>query len=166
MFQKTIRSKRMEVKRELLKQYNLPNIPCTRWGQGKSISRTALLKGMLWTVFAKYIRIRDSGFCISCGRRKPYEGLQAGHYIPVGNSGLDLWFDEKNVNGECPQCNAWNDDHLKPMRINLIIKYGRLAVENLEKRQFVTTPTFWPEQVYVDKIKHYYKQINKSLYGR
>lgn len=151
---KTGVAKKREMKKKLCEQYDLPIILCSRWGTAKAPTRQDLLKGMLWHVFAKYVRERDKELpCISCG--KHHEAKQAGHYAPVGGGTLDLNFDEKNVNGECPNCNGFDPFHLVPMRKNLIAKYGEATVEDLDARKSTMLAVKWDEQDFVDRIKKY-----------
>lgn len=156
---KTKRQIKMAMKREICKQYELSNIECKRWGTTKGATRTDLLRGMLWNVFSRYIRNRDKGVCISCGARKTYEELQAGHYVPVGGSSVVLWFDEQNVNGECEPCNAWDSFHLVPMRVNLLRKYGDSAVIEIERIKGMKSTVKWSEVEYVQRIKHYLDKL-------
>lgn len=155
---KTPRQIKMELKRQICETYGLPIIPCSRWGTAKSAGRKDLLKGMLWHVFSKYIRMRDAGQCISCGRFKEYEELQAGHYAPVGGNDIELCFDEHNVNGECSTCNAdfegggW---HLVPMRKMMIYKWGQKEVDRIDKQKDMRKCIIWEEQEYVDRINKY-----------
>lgn len=156
------RSKKIARNRDIREQYDLPSdIKPSRWGTNKTASRTDFLKGMLWTVFARYIRERDEGKCISCGAYKTYEDLQAGHYVPVGGNSLALCFDEHNVNGECPKCNAFDQMHLVFMRPNLIVKWGLKEVERLEFERSQKQAIKWEEIVYVEKIRYYYSKLNK-----
>ena len=140
-------------KKKLREKYDLPQITHTRWGTAKSPTNTDLLRGMLWTVFSKYIRDRDKDKpCISCG--KMFDVKQAGHFVPVGGSSVGLWFDEQNVHGECEGCNGFDSFHVVPMRKNLIAMYGEDVVESLEARRHRTT--ILEEEWYVEKIKHYH----------
>jgi hypothetical protein len=148
----TKRAKKMNLKRNLCEQYGLPIIPCSRWGTAKAPTRTDLLRGMLWTVFSKYIRERDKDKpCISCS--KTFGIKQAGHYLPVGNSSVGTWFDEMNVHGECEKCNAFDTYHLVPMRKNLVKLYGEEAIEALDQRKNISVKI--EEIEYVDLIKKY-----------
>lgn len=59
--------------------------------------------------FSLYIRMRDSrefhyrGFrCISCGKEKPFEQMDCGHF--VGRACMALRWNEQNCNGECRKC--------------------------------------------------------------
>lgn len=153
---KSTRAKKMGQKRALLEKYGLPQIPCSRWGTAKKPTDTDLLRGMLWTVFSKYIRQRDQHkTCITCGL--PLSGdIQAGHYIPVGDSSVTMWFREDNVHGEHKNCNAnWNEWHLVPMRKNLVKLYGEDHVALMDSYAGRKDSQKLEEIVYVDKIKHY-----------
>lgn len=158
---KTKRAKKMEMKRELCEQYLLPNLICQRWGTNKGFTRTDLLRGMLWNVFSKYIRHRDTGICISCGAKKTYEELQAGHYAPVGETSVLLWFDEKNVNGECEGCNAFDSFHLIPMRKNLIKKWGEEEVLRIESIKDAKSTVKIEEVEYAQRIRFYLEKLKE-----
>lgn len=86
-------------------------------------------------VFNAFIRRRDSedGFfkCISCGKVKPIDKMNAGHYVPVGQCSF-LRFDVWNTNGECEGCNCFDKFHLVGYRKNLIEKIGLENVEWLD----------------------------------
>lgn len=81
-----------------------------------------------------YIRLRDSkeyGFkycrCISCGKVKPIQDIDCGHYI--SRRCMILRFDTRNLNGECSRCNRFDTDHLIGYRRNLVHKLGIKAFE-------------------------------------
>lgn len=155
---KTKRARKMGLKRKLCEQYGLPIIPCSRWGTAKAPTRTDLLRGMLWTVFSKYIRERDADKnCITCNL--PLNGdIQAGHYVPVGDSSVSMWFREDNVHGEHANCNAnWNDWHLVPMRKNLVKLYGEEHVDIMDSYEVRKASIDWSEEEYVSLIKKYFK---------
>lgn len=82
------------------------------------------------TIFNAYIRKRDEGKpCISCGMPLP---LQAGHFYSAG-AYPTLRFDEVNVNGQCVQCNYF-EDFKKSYKENLIARVGEEAVKELEEK--------------------------------
>lgn len=154
---KSARAKKMAQKRALIEKYDLPSLPCSRWGTAKKPTDTDLLKGMLWTVFSKYIRQRDAEKnCITCNL--PLVGdIQAGHYVPVGDSSVTMWFREDNVHGEHSNCNAnWNEWHLVPMRKNMVRLYGEEHVSEMdsyaERKDSQKLEEIW----YVNQIKFYY----------
>lgn len=153
----TARAKKMARKRKLCEDYNLPLLPCSRWGTAKDPTRTDLLKGMAWTVFSKFIRERDvQKPCITCGLPLAPGDIQAGHYVPVGNSSIALWFREDNVHGEHPACNAdFQGWHLVPMRKNMVALYGEEHVAALDALAGKKNTVKWEEQNYVDLIRKY-----------
>ncbi len=101
----------------------------------KKLQTIGALKKKVQTLFNAFIRQRDSkdGFfkCISCGRVKSVEHMNAGHYIPVSKSQY-LRYSFSNVHGECDHCNCFDEFHLVPYRRNLIAKIGLDKVEELE----------------------------------
>jgi len=157
---KTKRAKKMELKRQIIEQYNLPNVPCSRYGLGKNPTRQDILKGILWHLFSRFIRERDQGVCITCWLLKSYEEVQAGHYISAGGNDLELLFHEKNVNGECNYDNAFNSDHIISMRKHLIAKWGCQAIEDLEQLAEQKRAIKWEEETYVSKILYYHAKIS------
>jgi hypothetical protein len=54
--------------------------------------------------------------------------------MAAGNSGFSLLFDEANVNGECPHCNAFDGNHQIGYRIGLDKRYGEGTALKLEER--------------------------------
>lgn len=86
-------------------------------------------------VFQYWVRLRDAmpgGFtrCISCGKIKPFDQIQAGHYYSRAH--FNTRWSPLNVNGECAGCNCFSGDHLIGYRQNLIKKIGIKGVEYLE----------------------------------
>ncbi len=105
----------------------------------KSLKRkyryTDYFKDKLWSAVSLYVVARDTklhkGICIACGQKKT---LQAGHFAPASNCGLDLCFDDKNIHGECEYDNGFNEGHLIGYRNGLLQRYGQEYVDNLENR--------------------------------
>lgn len=107
-------------------------------------------------VFSRYIRLRDAmpnGYfiCISCGRVKPLDQGDAGHYYSRRH--MATRFDEDNVNCECRFCNRFSSDHLVGYRENLIRKIGvqRFALLEVKHNQVKKWSTWELEQL----IKYY-----------
>jgi 5-methylcytosine-specific restriction endonuclease McrA len=114
-------------------------------------------KKSLWKVFSEYIRRRDKGVCISCGKRADWKTMDAGHYIPK-TSGLALYFDERNVNCQCTSCNRWMHGNLSAYAIALIKKYGPDILEELDSQRNVIKKISEDEykgmiEIYKNKIK-------------
>ena len=118
----------------LMKEYGMPNY---KSGRASLRYKNPIEKGIAWYWFAHFIRKRDAikwGTCISCGQRKTFEEMDAGHFAPAGDCGLDLLMDEVNVNGECQRCNAWDEAHLWGYEKNLDTRYGTGTASELKKR--------------------------------
>lgn len=98
-----------------------------KFGKGKRS-----FKKILWKFFSLYIRQRDGGTCISCGKIDDWKNTDAGHYIPK-TAGMSIYFDEKNVNCQCTRCNRWMHGNLSRYAIALRKKYGSDILEELEK---------------------------------
>lgn len=55
--------------------------------------------------------------------------------MPADDCGRDLLFDERNVNAECPKCNAFDDAHLLGYAENLDKRYGPGTALELRDRR-------------------------------
>lgn len=119
------------------------------------------LKKNLWIVFSRYIRQRDGGTCISCGKRDNWKKMDAGHYIPK-TAGLSLYFDERNVNCQCTYCNRWMHGNLSRYAVALMKKYGDKILEELDVKRKETRQVSTKE--YQDLIEQYKSKL-KELEG-
>ena len=111
-------------------------------------------------VFQFYIRLRDVmpggyGRCISCGKIKPFDHLQAGHFF--GRAHFSTRWHEDNVNAECEWDNCWNGEHLLTYKENLIKKIGIQRFKLLELTKNQTRK--WTAVEIKIMIKYYAKQI-------
>lgn len=77
------------------------------------------------------VRARDAGKpCISCGA--PWSPtFQAGHYRSRG-AAKNVALDDRNVHGQCVQCNLHRHGNGIDYRLGLIARYGIPHVEALE----------------------------------
>lgn len=80
--------------------------------------------------FNAFIRERDKGPCISCGRHHQGQ-YHAGHYLSTG-ARPELRFTESNCHKQCQPCNTHLSGNIALYRINLIKKVGLAEVERLE----------------------------------
>ena len=117
-------------------------------------------KGIYWYLFSLYVRNRDVkqwGTCISCGRAIAVDTCDAGHFMPAGDCGRDLLFDERNVNAECSHCNAWDATHLLGYADGLDKRYGAgtAAVLRAKRAEYKAGPPIkdWKADEYADKIR-------------
>ena len=124
----------------------------------------ATLTRKLDKVFSEYIRLRDSKpydykyfRCISCGQIKPFEQMDAGHF--VGRTHRATRWDEENVNGECRACNRMSADHIIWYQRNLEQKIGRDRVEMLLARGKQTKK--WSAWELETLIGYYKKEVER-----
>ncbi len=108
----------------------------------KKIKTVARLKKDLWTVFSRYIRLRDAisttGMstevsCITCYRTYPTVEVDAGHFIASYPHGY-IRFDEKNVHAQCKRCNM-NQGEQYLYGLRMIQLYGQEEVNRLQKEK-------------------------------
>lgn len=110
------------------------------WRKPVKSDRSKLI-ARLDRVFSEYIRIRDSfktqsGFyfkCISCGKIKPYEDADCGHYVNRGHMGTR--FSEDNCHAQCRNCNRFDEGNIYNYRRSLVDKIGESRVLLLESRK-------------------------------
>lgn len=91
--------------------------------------------------FSIYIRQRDSdknglATCITCGTKKPWKEMQAGHF--VSRRVNSLRFDEENVNCQDYMCNVMRYGEQYKYAQELDLKYGAGTAERLHNRRFET----------------------------
>ena len=139
---------------------------CRNWGIPETVKtfnlryQNPIEKGILWFFFSLFIRKRDVekyGTCISCGREITVETCDAGHFIPASSCGRDLLFDERNCNGECSHCNAWDELHLLGYAKGLDKRYGAGTADGLLARYYVYKNggivKDWSRKVYEQKLE-------------
>lgn len=129
--------------------------------------RISDLKDKLGRLVNKYVRYRDTnngtrGNCISCGREIVFgdSKCQAGHYIDAGANGR-LRFDLFNINGQCCNCNAFNNGNKLGYREGLIKKYGEEKEKELfegRKNTLLKVDKIW----YIEEIIKY-EELLKNL---
>ncbi len=108
------------------------------------------------TVFQFYVRLRDAmpgGMtrCISCGKIKPFDKMQGGHFH--SRRYMSTRWNEDNVNSECSGCNGYDGDHLLGYRENLIRKIGMTRYKLLEATYLQDKK--WNHFEIVLLVKHY-----------
>ena len=124
----------------------------------KEKSKNGTLKKQLWIYFSQFIRQRDRGICISCGKIDFWRKMDAGHYIPK-TRGLSIYFYERNVHCQCTYCNRWMHGNLSQYALALRKKYGESILEELEEIR--RKETKYTDQDYIDLIKLYKSKIDQ-----
>lgn len=125
-------------------------------------SENQKLKIKFWKVFSEYIRRRDQGICISCGKVDDWKNTDAGHYIPK-TAGLSIYFSEQNVNAQCTGCNRFRHGNQAQYALALRRKYGEQILEKLdwERKQSIQI-----NNIEYERLIKLYKQKVKELKGK
>jgi hypothetical protein len=119
----------------------------------------ALAKKRAWKAFSKYIRVRDP-VCITCTGKT----TEAGHFLHTTDKGSnpnlggnEIWFNEKNVNGQEGSCNRYKSGNLAEYAVKIEEKWGDGTIKELYKLR--NTPKKWTieellavEELYKAKI--------------
>lgn len=124
------------------------------------------------TVFSEYIRLRDSrpfgyraAVCISCGQVKPYDQMDAGHFI--GRTHMATRFDESNVFCECRRCNRFSADHMIYYQRNLEEKIGKEKLDLLIAMGHSTKKwTAWELEILITHYKEEVKKMKEERDGK
>jgi len=85
------------------------------------------LRKKAWDTFSLWVRKRDKGVCFTCGVRKHWKKMHAGHFIH--RDCLD--FNEKAINCQCVRCNMHLHGNLAIYAYNLAQKYGPAVIDEL-----------------------------------
>lgn len=94
----------------------------------KTISQ---LKKKADKVFSDFIRQRDGGVCITCGKKDEWKNMQCGHYIP--RDCLELRYSPKNCNTQCVGCNVFRKGNYHIYSLKLMSKYGADILHELDE---------------------------------
>ena len=136
--------------------------PKTIYGQEVTTKRKPNLVKKLDKVFSLYIRLRDampSGYvrCISCGRIKPFEEVDCGHFH--GRMHMATRYDEDNCHAECRYCNRMSADHIIKYERNLVRKIGQQRVDWLMVK--ANSTKHYLDSELEAMIKHYTAEVKK-----
>ena len=129
----------------------------------KSSPSLSTLVDRLDTVFSRYIRLRDAmptGMfrCISCGKIKPIEQADCGHFH--SRTHMSTRFDEDNCHAECRYCNRFSADHIIGYRENLIKKIGEQRFTLLDIKAHETKK--W-SHFELEQLAKYYRALVQKL---
>ena len=129
----------------------------------KSSPSLSTLVDRLDTVFSRYIRVMDamrSGMfrCISCGKIKPIEQADCGHFH--SRTHMSTRFDEDNCHAECRYCNRFSADHIIGYRENLIKKIGEQRFTLLDIKAHETKK--W-SHFELEQLAKYYRALVQKL---
>ena len=125
------------------------------------------LEKYAWTEFSKFIRLRDClkttgaedyGLCFTCGARKHFKELDAGHFVKSTHK--EIKFDERNVNAQCQKCNRFNGGEEAEYLVRLEFSLGRDVVDYLMSQKGKSR-TFTRDELV--EIREKYKNKQEKL---
>ena len=121
-----------------------------------------ILKKKCWSLFSKYIRLRDANKkgickCCTCGTKGHWKKFQAGHFV-AGRSNSIL-FDERGVHVQCKSCNIFH--HGRPLEYFFFMeeKHGRHVIDEL---MWLKTQ---PKKISDDKYLEMIEDLKDKLVG-
>lgn len=115
------------------------------------------------TACHEFIRKRDEFKpCISCGVAYN-DTFQAGHFFKA-ELFSNLKFNEKNIHGQCKQCNMFKEGNESGYRVGLIQRYGKEFLSELNQLAGDSKKNdyHWDREE-LEKIRVYYKNEIKKL---
>lgn len=109
-------------------------------------------KERAWKALSRYVRSVEPR-CCTCGEPT----TEAGHYFhnsDKGNKqlgGNELWYDIRNIHGQCSTCNRWKSGNLAAYTMYLEDRYGPGIVQELNR--LFRTPKKWtiPEILVIEE---------------
>lgn len=112
--------------------------------------------------FNRFIRIRDLGNeCISCNKKlNDIRDFHAGHYYSAGHHS-NIRFNEKNVHGQCIECNTHLHGNLIKYRSKLKNKIGEQDLHDLDEIAYLTKKWNRDELIKLFKIYKLKNKINE-----
>lgn len=123
------------------------------------------LHNILWTMCSQFVRDRDRGRCFTCGiiiPRDRWRYYHAGHYIAGSICPPELFFDERNIHGQCKKCNVDKHGNTAIYREELINKFGNRFEKNLWKIKANPKKKSWDREDYIKKISYYEKKCQSQ----
>ena len=87
--------------------------------------------------------------------------MDGGHYISRASQGLSgVYFDERNVNLQCKQCNGFSQGFAQEYREYIIKKYGANMPDELLRKHYIL-PDMKP--LAMAATEKYYKEKYREL---
>ncbi len=115
---------------------------------------------------SQFNRVEDlPGKCCTCGKVGSWLYMDAGHFKGRGLAGgSGAYFDERNVNLQCKQCNGFKQGAYPEYEEFLIDKYGPDVIDALTRKHVVpidmrTLAMKATEMYYNDKYKELVKGV-------
>ena len=139
-------------------------------------------KAKEWKACSRYCRLRDAlayckehgmdlhqftrpediiGACCTCPSVKSWIWMDGGHYISRASGGLSgVYFDERNVNLQCKQCNGFKQGAAQEYREFIIRKYGEDMPDELLRKHYILPDM---KDLAMRATEEYYKEQYRGL---
>ena len=129
----------------------------------KKLPKVKTVKTKTWNALSKYVRARDKQ-CVTCKIEGKWEpATQAGHYRhntdkPTQNlGGNELWYNEKNINGQCASCNLYKSGNLVPYAIYMQKTYGDGILDEIQALWL--KPKKWSREELKEKEEYFKEKL-------
>lgn len=87
--------------------------------------------------------------------------MDAGHFISRASGGVSgVYFDERNVNLQCKQCNGFSQGFAQEYREYIINKYGEHMPDELLRKHYILPDM---KDLAMKATEEFYKQKYKDL---
>ncbi len=133
----------------------------TPWKAQVKLPSTLSQKTRTWKALSRYIRALEKT-CITSN----HPTTEAGHFIHNGDKpnknlgGNALWFDLRNIHGQCPYCNRHRMGNTALYALRLIERYGNGIIEELHRLH--QTPHKW-SILELQKKEQYFNSLYDQL---
>ena len=120
-------------------------------------------KKRAWKAFSQYIRMKaadHTGYaqCVTCGVNKPWQEMDAGHFIPKSR-GSAIYLVEENVHVQCKGCNMCEGGKFEWYYPYMVEMYGEEGIEEL--RQLSRTTKHFTVQELLEIEAEYKKKVKE-----
>jgi len=113
------------------------------------------LKKAIDKIFSEWVRRKSGGECFTCGVKKRWKDLEAGHYI---HNKLD--FDPMNRRAQCNRCNQHLSGNLGIYGEKLIKEYGTDKIDEMRLR---SNQIWKPDTEELEKLLEYWQMELSKL---
>lgn len=121
-------------------------------------------KTRTWKAISLYIRTLEPA-CITCNRPT----TETGHFIHNGDKpnknlgGNELWYDIRNLHGQCAYCNRHRMGNTALYALKLVERYGNDVIAELHKAH--QTPKKWRISE-LQALERHFNELYEQLQSR
>lgn len=121
------------------------------------------LKKELWALVSQYVRTSVADqfgmvTCVTCGRRKHYKQMHAGHFIPGRHNAV--LFDIRGIHPQCYGCNVVLGGNARKYDKWMKENMGQEVIDDLDYLD--STTVSFTESYLIDEIKKYKKLLTSE----